>query len=332
MTGAPAMWVLLADGAGDNNQLLRLASELGLPFRTLELSYNKLHYLPPRLLRSSLASLDRRSRQQIRGPWPSIVLGIGNRSVPVALAIRRYSGGRTKLVRIGNPRLPPANFDLVITTGQSRTPRADNILNLPISINTAPRVNPKPEESEWLKRLPRPHRLLLIGGNTFMWQVRADRVAKAAVRLKQRGGSVIAVSSGRTKRAVIDAVTDAIEGDRSGFVWSDFPCYSVLLADADEIYVTADSVAMISDAVATGKPVGLIEPEKTLSGKIFYALAKIGIPVPVRDVKRLTRLLCDKIETIDPGFGIEIMSLTAAEQSRVLGKYGVSRPVNRFHS
>jgi protein ImuB len=38
---------------------------------------------------------------------------------------------------------------------------------------------------------------------------------------------------------------------------------------------------------------------------------RIGTALPVRDVKRLTRLLCDKIETIDPGFGIEIMSLTA---------------------
>jgi protein ImuB len=38
---------------------------------------------------------------------------------------------------------------------------------------------------------------------------------------------------------------------------------------------------------------------------------RIGTALPVRDVKRLTRLLCDKIETVDPGFGIEIMSLTA---------------------
>src|SRR3546814_1964510 len=30
-----------------------------------------------------------------------------------------------------------------------------------------------------------------------------------------------------------------------------------------------------------------------------------------RSVKRLTRLLCDKIETIEPGFGIEILTLTA---------------------
>lgn len=38
---------------------------------------------------------------------------------------------------------------------------------------------------------------------------------------------------------------------------------------------------------------------------------RIATALPVRDVKRLTRLLCDKIETVDPGFGIEIMSLTA---------------------
>jgi protein ImuB len=42
---------------------------------------------------------------------------------------------------------------------------------------------------------------------------------------------------------------------------------------------------------------------------------RIGTAQPVRDVKRLARLLCDKIEKVDPGFGIEIMRLaaTAAE-------------------
>ena len=39
---------------------------------------------------------------------------------------------------------------------------------------------------------------------------------------------------------------------------------------------------------------------------------RVGLAVPQRDPKRLTRLLCDRIETIAPGFGIEIMTLTAA--------------------
>lgn len=38
---------------------------------------------------------------------------------------------------------------------------------------------------------------------------------------------------------------------------------------------------------------------------------RVGTAQPVRDEKRLTRLLSDRIETIDPGFGIEIMDLTA---------------------
>jgi protein ImuB len=38
---------------------------------------------------------------------------------------------------------------------------------------------------------------------------------------------------------------------------------------------------------------------------------RVGTAQPVRDAKRLTRLLCDKIEKVDPGFGIEIMRLAA---------------------
>lgn len=38
---------------------------------------------------------------------------------------------------------------------------------------------------------------------------------------------------------------------------------------------------------------------------------RVGLAKPQRDPQRLTRLLCDKIETIAPGYGIEILSLTA---------------------
>ena len=38
---------------------------------------------------------------------------------------------------------------------------------------------------------------------------------------------------------------------------------------------------------------------------------RVGTARPVADAKRLTRLLCDRIETIDPGLGIEVMTLAA---------------------
>src|SRR5580704_10433029 len=43
---------------------------------------------------------------------------------------------------------------------------------------------------------------------------------------------------------------------------------------------------------------------------------RIGTALPVRDEKRLTRLLCEKIETIDPGFGIEVMRLARRSPNR----------------
>ena len=45
---------------------------------------------------------------------------------------------------------------------------------------------------------------------------------------------------------------------------------------------------------------------------------------PARDARHLTRLLCDRIETIDPGFGIELMSLTATLAEPMVRKQTVS--------
>ncbi|HET9459071.1 MAG TPA: ELM1/GtrOC1 family putative glycosyltransferase [Sphingomicrobium sp.] len=286
MTDQARVWVLVGERTGDKNQLFRLADELGLPFRTIGLDYNALHLLPPRFLGATLATLDEASRARIGPPWPDLVLGIGFRSVPVALAIRELSGGKAKLVRLGNPRLDPENFDLVITTPQYAVRSAPNVLRLPLGINTAPRLEPTREEEEWLAKLPRPHRLLLIGGDTFMWALRPKALSNAASNLAAKGGSVIAVSSARTSKAMEEAVAQALNGKQHGFVKGRFPRYPILLQDADEIHVTADSAAMTSDAVASGKPVGLLLPDKSATGQLFYRLAETGLRVPVRDIRR----------------------------------------------
>jgi protein ImuB len=42
-----------------------------------------------------------------------------------------------------------------------------------------------------------------------------------------------------------------------------------------------------------------------------FQVVRLGTAMPVRDAKRIARLLEDKVETIDPGFGIEIITLAA---------------------
>lgn len=55
-----------------------------------------------------------------------------------------------------------------------------------------------------------------------------------------------------------------------------------------------------------------------------YQAIRAGTTTPVRDFQRLTRLLTDRIETIDPGFGIEIMSLTASHAEPLIATQVIS--------
>lgn len=51
---------------------------------------------------------------------------------------------------------------------------------------------------------------------------------------------------------------------------------------------------------------------------------RVGTAAPVRDIKRLTRLLCDKLETVDPGFGVDAMVLVAPLAEPLTPKPGAS--------
>ncbi len=53
-------------------------------------------------------------------------------------------------------------------------------------------------------------------------------------------------------------------------------------------------------------------------------VVRAGMAQPVRDTARLTRLLCEKIATVDPGCGIEAMVLTATAAERLAARQAVS--------
>src|SRR5206468_5978032 len=196
------VWVLTGPHKGDNNQVLALAEGLGIPFQTIELQYGRFSYWPALRRAASLAGLTENSRREIAAPWPSLVLGIGQRSAPVARYIKRQSGGRAKIVRLGDPMAPPELFDLVITTTQYAVREAPNVVRFPVTITSAAPVSPDPFEARWLAGFARPRRLLVIGGKTSLWRFDPEVISSALAALERKakveGGSIIAVSSPRT--------------------------------------------------------------------------------------------------------------------------------------
>lgn len=275
--------MLLGHRRGDNNQLLALAEGLGLPFETRSLDYNGLWSLFLRLFPTKPWLLTRDARGKLAPPWPDLVIGIGRRSVAVSRWIKSRSGGRTKIVRLGNPRARTDLFDLVITTPQYPVVSDANVLVLPVSMARYASVSkPNAEEANWLEALPRPHILVSLGGTTRYWQLSDEALVTSLKQLQGRGGSLIVATSPRTPASAIEAIrTSGI----NCHVISDGPVrYPILLADADENFVTADSVSMISEAALAGKPVGLIPVD--LDDEGVLELGTGGFSSSKRDIRR----------------------------------------------
>lgn len=286
------VWALLGPHKGDNHQVLALAEALGLPFRAIQLKYKWFAHWPAICRSVSISQLEEECRREIVGPWPSLVLGIGQRSAPVARYIQRASGGHTKTVRLGDPMISHRFFDLVITTTQYAVRDASNVVRLPITITNEDAIEPSKLEEQWLEGFSRPRRLLVIGGKTSLWRFGEDVVTNSLRTLERRasieGGSVLAVTSPRTTRELIDAA-EARLGEQA-VVTGNFPRYGALLNGADEIHVTGDSVSMLSDAVTSGKPVGLIPLEPDGLSKILAWGGRVrGRPFRMRDLEKFWR-------------------------------------------
>ena len=262
------MWLLAGNCAGDNNQLLALAEAIGHPFDTKSITYNSLRLLP--FLRRNLTIVTEESRALLRPPWPDLVIGAGYGSLPVARYIRGQSGGRAKLVHIGNSRSEIEDFDLHITTPQYSRGPAQNLLELPFPIgNPAQLTRPTFEERRWLRDYPRPRRMVALGGPARNWRLDEAALIDAlrAIADKKPAGSLIVAVSPRTPAKTASRVAALMSAPGQTMV-ANFPRFGTLLAECDEIFVTADSVSMISEAILSGNPVGLIPIQRSFRGAL----------------------------------------------------------------
>jgi mitochondrial fission protein ELM1 len=261
----PLVWVLHDGKAGMASQSLGLAEATGFAFIEKSLTVRApWAYLPPQLWLAPLAAVSD-GGLPLRPPWPDVVIGCGRNTAAPALAIRRASGGRTIAAQIQDPRLGRGAFDLMIVPEHDGL-RGPRVVTSKGALN---RVTPEklaaaqarfPE----LAALPRPILGLLIGGSNRAYRLTLDRLGEIAdmiaVSLRETGGAAVVTPSRRTGAAGVALLRERLQG-LPAKIWNmtgDNPYYAYL-AVADAFLVTADSVSMISEAAATGKPVHVIE-------------------------------------------------------------------------
>ncbi len=256
----PASWLLAEDYAGLRAQGLGLAEAAGLaPEPRTLIRPPGWRWLSPRLWPDPLA----RFGAAVAAPWPEVAIGCGG-TAAVALAALGRHGLRS--VQVQHPRMDPRWFDLVVVNTHDRL-SGPNVIVVRTALHRVTPARLAAAAVEWRERLdglPRPLVAVLVGGSNGRFRLGAAEgmalgAALAGMMEVDRVG-VALTPSRRTAPEVTAALRAAVE-PRGGFVWDERGenPYFGMLALADAIVVTEDSVSMISEAVATAAPVLVAE-------------------------------------------------------------------------
>jgi uncharacterized protein len=249
--GMEAQGIAVAEGVGFRYRLKRVRVTGAVRFVPARLQI----YVPPeRFLRSVAAN------EPLCSPWPRLLISIGRRSVPIALALKEVA--KAFVLHIQNPKVPKGRFDLIAAPLHDGY-TGDNVINTFGAVHsvTANRLAGAAQSfAAKIDPLPRPRVAVLLGGDSaafsFPPELAASFGASLAEVARSSGGSLLVTHSRRTSPEALSALAAAIVGVPS-FVWdgSGENPYYAFLANAEAIVTTEDSVNMVTEATGTGKPV-----------------------------------------------------------------------------
>lgn len=282
--------IVLSDGRiGHENQSLGVAAALGVPDPEVirlvpKYAARWLQWLPVTVLYG-----DRLAQV----PDADVIIGTGWRVSRVARWLRAARG--VFAVQMMRPSGRPSDYDVVALPRHSlRGAWANGASNVVVTVGAPNRVTPlllKHEAERWggrLRHCPAPRLAVMVGGHSKHGRFGKDEarmlLESVLAWANTNGGSLLVTTSRRTDPAVATMIVRLLQDQqRVPFnVWQpddvtqrDNP-YLAYLGLCDAVVVTAESVAMVSEAATAGKPVYLFGDEAAMPPKfrLFYGLLK----------------------------------------------------------
>ena len=284
---ATSVWCATDGTAGMRNQTLALAAimkwDQSPAFRDIVVEpHSLLRYLPhlgrwaPNLplvqdQKSPLATISKIS------DYPSIMVTCGRRMAGISIALKtraNRAGAEMITIHLQDPRLDPTLFDMLIVPRHDRV-RGENVIVTKAALNRmnksyiAARANTLPQQ--W-QATASPRVAVIIGGNNRRYKISHSMATHMAQQLAEfattNNANLFLVPSRRCPDTVLRHLQTALPPDHCIIATNDQPNpYPGILAIADAVIVTSDSVNMASEAAGTGKPV-LIAHWRTETGRI----------------------------------------------------------------
>ena len=224
----PLTWIITDAATGHEAQGIAVAEALGFPFNLKRVQVRGvLCWIPPRLQlhldpRRLLSFVS--SNEPLRPPWPRIIVSIGRRSVPIALAVKRLSEPRAFVVHIQDPKVSARHFDWIAA------PQHDGLSgpNVLTTLGAVHRVTPEKiaearrRFAQLIEPLPRPRVTVLLGGQSRAFEFTADDAARFGASLaklaRENSGSLLVTPSRRTAPEAVAALSQAV-ADVPHYIW-----------------------------------------------------------------------------------------------------------------
>ena len=236
--------IFTADLAGLRNQALGLAEAAGFGPEIGTIARRRFWLRP---------------RPPALAPEADLLIGCGGASARVLAALRRPD---RPAVIVQHPRMDLKKFDLVVAARHDGV-SGPNVIVTRTAMHRVSQARLKAERDLWASRfaaLPRPLVAVLLGGSNGRYRLDAGtarRLAGGLARMMAETGAGLMLTPSRRTPPAIQAIFRDTLAPPGAFIWgmSGENPYFGMLACADAIVVTADSVSMVSEAVATETPV-----------------------------------------------------------------------------
>ncbi len=297
-------WVLADTRAGTANQALGVADILSVQSKIIPLCRYpflvRLAGLTPGIGIHILSTI---KNSMLHSPWPHIIIAAGKRAALAARRIRfqarKTSLAIPSLVQIMFPGWRGlADFDLVAIPNHDRLLKVpDNVLHITGAPHRLTPMKLISAANRWRHRfnsLPRPRISCLVGGASGRCRpLTADMARTLATQItaiaSSNGGSILLTTSRRTpppaKSALLSELTDSgIPLFTYHWGCSQENPYTGLLALADSVVVTGDSVSMCTEACAQRGPVFIFSPPgwvKIKHARLHAELFSLGYARPL---------------------------------------------------
>jgi hypothetical protein len=273
-------WIVTDGKAGDENQCVGVAEALGV-----EVERRRVPSSGPFAWCAPWGPADPRQRRRggvLHGPLPDLVIASGRRAVPSLRACRRIGGPFTVFLKDPRTGADTADFLWVPAHDRLRGPNVLATVTSPHRISARSLSDARSRPDPRLAGLGGRRVAVLLGGDSRhlrFTEAEGTRLLGYLRGLVSEGGRLMISASRRTPTGLREAAR-VLAGETGGFYWdgSGENPYLAMLALAEAVVVTSDSVNMVSEAVATGAPVLLFEIHGTPArhAGMYAALKEAG--------------------------------------------------------